>query len=52
MWSTVCNLTGHQYLVNTLHDPLWYLIDLATTDFASSRLVALPTGGTFTPFVV
>jgi len=48
MWSTVCNLTGHQYLVNTLHDPLWYSIDLPTTDFSSSRLVAFPTNGAFT----
>ena len=52
MWSTVCNLTGHRYLVNTLHDPLWYSIDLTTTDFGSSRLVPFPTDGAFTPLTV
>ena len=52
MWSTVSNLTGHGYLFNTLHDPLWYSVDLAATDFSTSRLVAFPTGGTFTSFSV
>lgn len=52
MWSTVSNLTGHQYLFNTLHDPLWYSVDLGATDFSTSRLVAFPTGGTFTSFSV
>jgi len=52
MWSTVCNLTGHQYLVNTKDDPLWYSIDLASTDFSSSRLVAFPSDGAFTGLTV
>ena len=52
MWSTVSNLTGHQYLFNTQTDPLWYSIDLATTDFTSSRLVAFPTDGAFTSLTV
>lgn len=52
MWSTVSNLTGHGYLVNTKDDPLWYVIDLTSTDFTSSRLVALPTGGAFTSLSV
>ena len=52
MWSTVSNLTGHHYLVNTLNDPLWYSIDLSQTDFSSSRLVSFPTNGTFTKFSV
>ena len=52
MWSTVCNLTGQQYLVNTTNDPLWYSIDLSSTDYSTSRLVAFPTGGTFTALTV
>ena len=52
MWSTVSNLTGHQYLVNTKDDPLWYTIDLASTDMSTSRLVPFPTGGSFTSLTV
>jgi hypothetical protein len=52
MWSTVCNLTGGQYLYNTLDDPVWYSIDLDTTDFGDSRLVDFATDGTFTPISV
>jgi choloylglycine hydrolase len=52
MWSTVCNLTGHQYILNTVDNPLWYSIDLASTDFSTSRLVALPTNGSFTDLTV
>jgi choloylglycine hydrolase len=52
MWSTVCNLTGHHYLINTLNDPLWYSIDLASTDYSTSRLVAFPSGGAFTSLSV
>ena len=52
MWSTVSNLTGHKYLINTLHDPLWYSVDLTSTDFSTSRLVAFPTDGTFSPLTV
>jgi len=52
MWSTVSNLTGHQYLVNTKDDPLWYSIDLGSTDFSSSRLVAFPSDGTFTALTI
>ena len=48
MWSTVCNLTGKQYLSNPLTDPVWYSIDLDTTDFGVSRLVDFTTDGTFT----
>jgi choloylglycine hydrolase len=52
LWSTVSNLTGHHYLLNTVNDPLWYSIDLSQTDFSSSRLVPFPTSGTFTKFAV
>lgn len=45
MWSTVCNLTGHRYLYNTYDDPQWLAIDLATTDFSTSRSVAFATSG-------
>jgi choloylglycine hydrolase len=49
LWSTVSNLTGKSYLYNTIDDPLWYSIDLATTDFSSSRSVPLASGGWVTP---
>jgi choloylglycine hydrolase len=52
MWSTVSNLTGGQYLYNTIDDPLWYSIDLDTTDFGKSRLVEFTTDGTFTSISV
>ncbi len=52
MWSTVSNLTGHQYVVNTKDDPLWYSIDLTSTDFTSSRLVAFPSDGAFSSLTV
>ncbi|MFM8529338.1 MAG: linear amide C-N hydrolase [Ilumatobacteraceae bacterium] len=52
MWSTVSNLTGHQYVVNTEGDPLWYSIDLTSTDFTSSRLVAFPSDGAFSSLTV
>lgn len=45
MWSTVCNLTGNRYLYNTYDDPQWFAIDLASTNFATSRSVAFATSG-------
>jgi choloylglycine hydrolase len=52
LWSTVSNLTGNQYLVNTVNDPLWYSIDLAKTDFTSTRFTSFPNNGSFTNFTV
>jgi len=52
LWSTVSNLTGKSYLYNTIDDPLWYVIDLASTDFSSSRAVPLASGGWLTPQTV
>jgi choloylglycine hydrolase len=52
MWSTVSTLTSDRYLYNSINDPLWYEIDLASTDFGSSRLVAMRTDGGFTPVTV
>ena len=51
-WSTVSNLTAHRYLYNTMSDPLWYAIDLTTTDFSTSRSVPFVTSGEFTPLSV
>ena len=48
LWSTVCNLTGKSYSYNTIDDPLWYSIDLTSTDFSSSRSVPLASGGWLT----
>jgi len=45
IWSTVSNLTGNRYLYNTMSDPQWFAIDLATTDFTTSRSVAFATSG-------
>ena len=45
IWSTVSNLTGNRYLYNTYDDPQWFVIDLATTDFTSSRSVAFSHSG-------
>jgi choloylglycine hydrolase len=45
IWSTVCNLTGNRYLYNTFTDPQWFAIDLATTDFTTSRSIAFATSG-------
>lgn len=45
IWSTVSNLTGNRYLYNTYDDPQWFVIDLATTDFTTSRSVAFSHSG-------
>lgn len=45
IWSTVSNLTGNRYLYNTYDDPQWFVIDLATTDFSTSRSVAFTHSG-------
>ncbi len=45
IWSTVSNLTGNRYLYNTMSDPQWFAIDLATTDFTTSRSIAFATTG-------
>ena len=45
MWSTVSNLTNKRYLYNTYGDPQWFVIDLATTDFSSSRSAAFANSG-------
>lgn len=52
MWSTVSNLTGRTFSYNTIDDPSWYQIDLATTDFTSSRLSSFETDGWLTPVVI
>lgn len=52
MWSTVCNLTGGAYYYNTIDDPLWYELDLATIDFTTSRSAAFTTSGWFTPSTI
>jgi len=45
IWSTVANLTGNRYLYNTYDDPQWFVIDVAKTDFTSSRSVAFSHSG-------
>lgn len=40
IWSIVANLTGQRYLYNTYTETQWYAIDLASTDFTTSRSVA------------
>ena len=52
MWSTVSNLTGNRYLYNTYDDPQWFAIDLATTDFTSSRSVVFSHSGGPTPITI
>lgn len=52
MWSTVCDLTGGRFIYNTIDDPTWYEIDLATTDLTTSRIVPFTTGGWLTPVTV
>lgn len=52
MWSTVSNLTAKRYIYNTINDPQWYVIDLNTTDFSTSRHAPFTTTGTFTPTTV
>jgi choloylglycine hydrolase len=48
MWSTVSDLTGGRYLYNTIDDPVWYSIDLDSTDFSTTRTSAFQTDGDFT----
>lgn len=52
IWSTVSNLTGNRYLYNTYDDPQWFVIDLATTDFSTSRSVAFAHSGGPVPLTV
>jgi len=52
MWSTVADLDGGTYLYCTIADPVWYEIDLASTDFGSSRSVPLTKDGTFTALTI
>lgn len=52
LWSTVCNLTGNTYSYNATRSPLWYEVDLATTDFSTTRSVPLVTDGWLTPTTV
>jgi len=52
IWSTVSNITGNRYLYNTYDDPQWFVIDLATTDFSTSRSVAFSHSGGPTPLTV
>ncbi len=52
MWSIVANLTGNRYLYNTYDDPQWFVIDLAATDFTTSRSVAFSHSGGPTPITV
>ena len=52
MWSTVSDLTGGTYSYNSINDPLWYQIDLSTTDLSTSRLVPFTTDGWLTPATV
>lgn len=52
MWSTVSNLTAERYIFNTFGDPLWYAIDLATTDFSTTRSIQFTNSGRFTDLTV
>jgi choloylglycine hydrolase len=52
IWSSVLNLTGKRYLYNTYDDAQWFAIDLATTDFSSSRSVEFSHSGGPTPLTV
>jgi choloylglycine hydrolase len=52
LWSTVCNLTGSRYLYNSYNDSQWFVIDLATTDFSTSRSVEFSHSGGPTPLTV
>jgi choloylglycine hydrolase len=52
MWSSVSDITANRYLVNVFSDPQWYVIDLGTLDFTSSRSKPLPSGGSLTPLTV
>ncbi len=52
IWSTVCNLSGNRYLYNTYADPQWFAIDLAATDFTTSRSVAFAQGGGIAPITI
>lgn len=45
IWSTVSNITGNRYLYNTYDDPQWFVIDLANTDFTTSRSVPFSHSG-------
>jgi hypothetical protein len=52
MWSTVSNLTGDRYIYNTIGDPQWYAIDLAKTDFSTTRSMPFTTTGGFVELAV
>lgn len=52
IWSAVANLTGQRYLYNTYDDPQWFVIDLSTTDFSTSRSVAFAHSGGPTPVTI
>jgi|TARA_B110000285_G_scaffold8303_1_gene8535 penicillin V acylase-like amidase (Ntn superfamily) len=52
MWSTISDLTASRYLVNIYSDPQWFVIDLATTDFSTSRNLPMPTGSGPQPLTV
>ena len=53
VWDTVANLTGRRYAYRTETNPQWYVVDLATTDFASpARVQELAWTGGFTPITV
>ena len=48
----LADLRAGTYLYSTIDDPVWYEIDLATTDFATSRSVPLTKDGTFTSLTI
>ena len=52
LWSTVSDLTAGRYLVNVYADPQWYAIDLASTDFSTSRSQSLPTAASLTALTI
>lgn len=52
VWSSVCNLSENRFLYNTMTNPVWYAIDLNTTDFTKDRVVDLQTTGDFTTLTV
>lgn len=51
-WVTVCNLSDRRYGYRTIGDPVPYVVDLATTDFSTSRRTPVPGAARFTPVTV
>ena len=54
VWSTIANLTGGRWSYRLRNDPTIYVLDVATTDFTSSRSQPLPDTqiGSFVPHTI